>query len=244
MLPCVPSGPPVARRLTGSLGLLVALLAGGGCASLELVRDQVFGEVDPAAAPLPPGMTPVGGKERRVQRSKFGPEVKLIDNDRYTGALYGFRSVRYLTFFRPLYVGGMAYGTPPLGQAGREIAPMFGYAGVLVGLESRLPGLRGDGQWPSWTGFADRTPSWLGLDANLHVGLTQDLAHVGPNPLGQNLSLEPSASVSLPTPFVRGSRMAVSLGYLYLPFAADYSGWTLGVRLEAKTQETRYLIED
>jgi hypothetical protein len=237
-------GTPRPSRHLGAALLVAAAVASPGCATLEIVRDQLFGEVDPTTGPPPPGMTPVGGKERRVQRSKFGPEVKVIDNDRFTGALYGFRSVRYLTFLRPVYVGGMAYGTPPLGAAGRDIAPLFGYAGVLVGLETRLPGLRGDGGWPGWTGFSDRTPSWLGLDANLHVGLTQDLAHVGPTPLGQNLSLEPSASLSVPTPFVRGSRIGLSVGYLYLPFAADYSGLTVGLRLEAKTVESRFLIDD
>lgn len=232
------------HRLACALAACCALVVLPGCATIEIVRDQLFGEVDPGAPAPPPGLTPVGGKERRIQRTKSGPEMKVIDNARYTGALFGVRSVRYLTFFQPVYVGGMAYGTPPFGQAGRDLAPLFGYAGLLVGWETRLPALKGDGSWPRWTGFSERSPSWLGLDANLHVGVTQDLAYAGPNPLGQNLSLEPSGSLSVPLPFIRGSRLALSGGYLYLPFAADYSGWTLGLRLELKTLETRFLVDD
>ncbi|MEB3198546.1 MAG: hypothetical protein VKP62_15215 [Candidatus Sericytochromatia bacterium] len=231
--------PAIARGLLAS----ALLIAPTGCALLDLVRDQALGEAD--VTPGLPQATPGPGQTRRVLRTKFGPEIKLIDNARYTGALYGFRSVRHLTFWRPVYVGGMAYGSLPLPNgAGVQLAPLFGYAGLLVGYEWRVPGLAARGDEPAWLGFSQRNPPWLGLDANLHLGLTQDLASVGPNPLGQNLSLEPSLSLSLPLPFLRGLRLAASGGYLYLPFAADYSGWTISLRVEGKTIETRMLIDE
>lgn len=214
-----------------------------GCALWDLTRDQVLGEVLPKAAPEP---SPIASAlPRHTIRTKFGPEVKFIANERYQGALYGFRSVRYLTFLKPVYVGGTAYGSLPLpGSFGYDLAPLFGYAGVLVGYETRLPLLASDAPGPAWLGFAGRTTPWLGIDTNLHIGLTQDLANYGPNPLGQNLSMEPSLSLSIPTPFFRGGRIAVSGGYLVLPFAWDYGGWTIGLRFEGKMIETRQLIDE
>jgi hypothetical protein len=142
-------------------------------------------------------------------------------------------------------VGGTAYGSLPLpGSFGYDLAPLFGYAGVLVGYENRLPLLASDTPLPDWMGFSGRSTPWLGIDTNLHLGLTQDLANYGPNPLGQNFSLEPSLSLSVPTPFFRGGRLAVSGGYLFLPFEPGYSGWTIGLRFEGKMIETRQLIDE
>ncbi|MEB3284376.1 MAG: hypothetical protein VKN33_03715 [Candidatus Sericytochromatia bacterium] len=225
------------------VGAVIFGFGATGCALWDLSRDQVLGEVLSQPTPEPGSTT--SPLPRRTIRTKFGPEIKFIANERFQGALYGFRSVRFLTFLKSVYVGGTAYGSLPLpGSYGYDLAPLFGYAGILAGYEKRFPLLTSDTVVPDWLGFSGRSTPWLGFDANLHVGLTQDLANYGPNPLGQNWSIEPSLSLSVPTPFFRGGRLAISGGYLFLPFEPSYSGWTIGLRFEGKLIETRQLVDE
>lgn len=241
---CVERSDQFRMRIEKWVLLTLFPIALGGCVFLAQAQNQIQGEPDPTSSAPPSGDGRGHQRERRLILIKSGPEVKIIDNARFTGALYGVRSVRYVTFFKPLYFGGMAYGSLP-GPIGEDLSPLFGYAGGLVGFEGKIVGGGNEDEvWPWWTGFAGRHPSWLGYDLALHVGLTRDLTNAGPNPLGRNLSLEPSASLSIPTPFFRGSRLAVSGGYLYLPFASDYSGLTIGLRIENKALETKVTIDD
>lgn len=149
--------------------------------------------------------------------SKGGPEVKYITNDRYEGLLYGARGVRFLT--PNLYVGLMAFGTLPL--IGKEVAPAFGYGGVLAGWEGKLP-------------------YGLGYDLDLHAGYTSDLVDGSPNPARNQISVEPSVALGVPVPVLKATRLSLCLGYLWLPFAPANSAVTIGLRWETKVISRPY----
>jgi hypothetical protein len=119
--------------------------------------------------------------------------------------------MRFLT--PELYVGLMAFGTLPL--IGKEVAPAFGYGGLLAGWEGRLP-------------YA------LRYDLNLHVGLTSDILDGTPNPARNQLSVEPSVAIGVAVPFLKATRLSLCAGYLMLPFAFSNSGPTIGLRWETK----------
>lgn len=228
----------------GVLAGLAGAYALGGCALVSHVRDQIQGvsEPLPVDTPAPDGSArPV--REHRMIMSKSGPEVKVVTGDRYDGALYGFRSVRYLVINRSAYFGGMAYGSLP-GDVGEDLSPLFGYAGVLAGYEGTLmPWPESAKTLPWWMGFDDRNPTLLGYDLNLHLGLTRDLGATIPSGLARNISLEPSVSLSLPMPFFKGVRLALSGGYLYLPLAPEYAGWTFGAHIDTKSFQVQFPVE-
>lgn len=189
-------------------------------ASLALV----LGLAAPAlAAPgLPTPELPPGIKLEEGKRSvnKAGPEVKFVYTDQYSGLLYGGRASRFLT--NTIYVGLMAYGDIPL--LGRELAPGFGYTGLLTGYEMRL------------------TP-YLGLDANLHAGILRNNTSTVFDGWQNMFTIEPSVSVWTPIPWFKGTRVALAAGYLVAPMAQGVSGLTMGLHVDFKSLEVKYDME-
>lgn len=171
-----------------------------------------------AAAPeLPEGVKIESG---RASTNKAGPEIKFVNTDSYSGLLYGGRASRYVT--PAFYVGLMAYGDIPM--LGRELAPGFGYTGIL-------------------TGYEHRVTSFLGLDANLHAGILRNHTAIVADGWQNMLTLEPSLSVWTPIPWFKGMRLAFSGGYLFAPLAEGVSGLTLGLHVDFKSFELKYDLE-
>lgn len=200
-----------ARACRTFLALALAAGAAPGCAALRLF-DHDF--TQPGAPSPAPGQVPKSSVNRA------GPEAKYVDLAGFSGFLYGARAVRHLGAWPQAYAGIMAFGTLPV--IGDELGPSFGYVGALAGWEAR--------PWP-----------WLYVDTGLLVGATSDLAKDTPNPLGRQLTVEPSLAVGVPLPWPvpAGWRLSVVGGGLMLPMAGEFTGWTLGLRAEQKSLEQK-----
>lgn len=167
--------------------------------------------------PVPEGVRLEDGK-RSI--NKAGPEVKFVASGNYSGLLYGARASRFL--IHGFYAGILAYGDVPL--LGRELAPGFGYAGLLTGYELKVAPM-------------------LGVDANFHAGLLRNGSATVVDGWQNSLAFEPSLSVWTPVPLVKGARVALSAGYLMAPFADGVSGVTVGFHVDFKTFEVKFDLD-
>ena len=187
--------------LRGGL-LLLAAASASGCAALFAQDFQAPGA--PQAAP---------GAVYTQTYAKTGIEAKHVSVAGYQGLLSGGRAVQYFGFNRSMYAGLMFFGSVPF--VARDLAPVFGYAGLQAGHEGYF--------------------GPLNYDTNLLVGATNNLSECTPNPLGQQLMVEPTLALGMGLPVLDGLYASVVYGALILPFALEYSGWTVGLRLERKS---------
>ncbi|MFP5503014.1 MAG: hypothetical protein ACLGIN_11030, partial [Candidatus Sericytochromatia bacterium] len=164
---------------------------------------------------------PHRAEEARQQVVKSGPEIKYVLTETYSGVLYGIRGGRFFT--DTLYGGLVGYGALPL--IGREFAPAFDYLGLMAGHEGRLP-------------------YGVGYDLTMMAAWTQNLTERDVALLSGQPSFEPGASLSVPVPLLRGTRLAFALGYLWMPLSSGLSGPTFGLHLDFKALEYRFAIDD
>ena len=199
-------------------GAVVAIAAGmtPGCGLLRVMDHDFTAPGAPAPAP---------GQQAKSSVNRAGPEAKYVDVAGFSGFLYGARAVRHLAPWPAAYGGFMAYGTLPV--IGDELGPSFCYLGGLAGWEFR-------------------PTTWLYLDTGLLVGFTTDVFKGTPNPLGRQLTLEPSVALGVPMPWPvpAGWRLSVVGGCLMLPMAGEFTGWTFGLRAEQKSLEQKVVTWD
>ncbi|MEB3285245.1 MAG: hypothetical protein VKN33_08170 [Candidatus Sericytochromatia bacterium] len=162
-------------------------------------------------APDAPQAAP--GAEYNQTYNKVGFETKYVSLAGFDGLLSGGRAVQYFGFNRSVYAGLMFFGTVPF--VTKDWTPVFGYSGLQAGYEGYF--------------------GPLDYDATVLVGATSNLSECTPNPLGQQLTVEPGFSLGMRLPFLDGLHISVVYGLLVLPLALESSGWTVGLRLDQKS---------